>query len=201
MRERPISFNSDMVRAILAGAKTQTRRPVKPRKDINFGCELSPGELAGEINRGGDYQNCPFGQPGDRLWVRESGRVEKIGYSGEWAADIRYSADSALREVILPRRIVTPNGPPSWAMGCRGIPNGIFREAARIHLEIVSVRVERLEDITIADAQAEGFPGHGAIIPFIQTWERIYGRRGFGCDAKPWLWVIEFRRVTATEAK
>jgi hypothetical protein len=82
MKEKPILMSGPMVRAILAGAKTQTRRPVKPCKDVNFGCELSPGEIAGEVNRG-DYQNCPYGQPGDRLYVA----VPLPGYDGRYCID------------------------------------------------------------------------------------------------------------------
>lgn len=75
MRERPIIFNADMVRAVLDGRKTQTRRAVKfPLRDKNFGCELSGNELAGEVSSG-NYRNCPFGAVGDRLWVRETWSV------------------------------------------------------------------------------------------------------------------------------
>ncbi len=71
MKERPILFSAPMVRALLDGRKTQTRRIVKPRKDRELGVPLAPCELAGEVN-GGNYDNCPYGAPGDRLWVRET---------------------------------------------------------------------------------------------------------------------------------
>lgn len=72
MKERPILFNAEMVQAILSGRKTQTRRVIKlPLIDKNMGCELSGNELAGEVSAG-DYRNCPLGQPGDQLWVRET---------------------------------------------------------------------------------------------------------------------------------
>ena len=70
MTERPILFRAPMVRAILDGTKTQTRRVVKPCKDLDIGCELAPCELAGEVNAG-DYINARY-QPGDRLWLRET---------------------------------------------------------------------------------------------------------------------------------
>jgi len=211
MREHPIPFNADMVRAILAGAKTQTRRPLKhqPPEETNFVDMLSGGDgktfyaWGPECDRlpNAPTWSCPLGQPGDRLWVREPGRVVNISQTEEESVyfTVEYLADKARRGFHLPERFdpQETNVWPSWVKEGRGIPNGIFREAARIHLEIVNVRVERLEDITIADAQAEGFAGHGAIIPFIQSWERIYGHRGLGCDAKPWLWVIEFKRTEA----
>ncbi len=73
MKERPILFSAPMVRALLDGSKTQTRRVVKPRRDIGLGCDLAPHEIAGEINKG-SFLNSPYGQPGDRLWVRETWR-------------------------------------------------------------------------------------------------------------------------------
>ena len=72
MTERGMIFNSEMVRAILDGRKTQTRRPIKfPFKDRNLGCELSGNELAGELSAR-NYLNSPFGKQGDRIWVRET---------------------------------------------------------------------------------------------------------------------------------
>jgi hypothetical protein len=76
VKERPIIFSAPMVRAILAGTKTQTRRVLKPRKDQYIGCELAPCELAGEINSG-DYTNAKV-EPGNRLWVRETCRAHEI---------------------------------------------------------------------------------------------------------------------------
>ena len=77
-KERPILFSAPMVRAILDGSKTQTRRVVKPCRDMNVGCALAPNEIAGEINAG-SYENAKYGQPGDRLWVRES-----LGFDSEY---------------------------------------------------------------------------------------------------------------------
>lgn len=72
MKERGMIFNAEMVRAILDGRKTQTRRPVKfPVLDKNLGCELAGNELAGELSAG-NYLNSAFGKPGDRIWVRET---------------------------------------------------------------------------------------------------------------------------------
>lgn len=199
MRERPIPFTADMVRAILDGRKTQTRRPVNPQL-------TQLGWNEGWFYKGYYWTKpgaCPFGKPGDSLWVREPGRVVTVpcdddgeGQCVQQYLVIEYLADKARSAHIpIPERF---EHWPAWVAKRQGIPNGIIREAARLFLEIVSVRVERLEDITIADAQAEGFSGHGAIIPFIQTWSRVYQHRGFGCDAKPWVWVLEFKRVEAS---
>ncbi|MDO9596701.1 MAG: hypothetical protein Q7J47_03175 [Azoarcus sp.] len=187
-------FSAAMVRAILAGTKTQTRRAVKPRNDRAFGCALAPHELSGEINVG-DYTNSAYGQPGERLWVREAYRTEK--------------AYDRIKPSLLPvadtgRTLAVPfwydadlggrlGGLPGLQPGkCRP---GMFmpRAASRILLEITAIRVERLQDISHADAMAEGVAWDDAVHDYSTLWEQINGRGSWA--ANPWVWVIEFRRA------
>jgi len=159
MTERPILFSAPMVRALLAGTKTQTRRMVKPCKDLSVGCELAACELAGEVNAG-DYSNAKY-RPGDRLWVRETCIAEELpdGLDG-----VRYLAD----EAFIPIQS-TSEAADRWLdlrfYGKRQSPVApvktvpaihMPRWASRITLEVTGVRVERLQDISEADALAEG---------------------------------------------
>lgn len=191
MKERGMIFNGEMVRALLDGRKTQTRRPVKfPFYDKNMGCLLSGNELAGEINAG-NYWNSPLGKPGDRIWVRETWTPESVdAEEGRYAPDYRVMA----------------NGQPvdgKWTPAIH-----MPRWASRILLEVTDVRVERLNAISQADAIAEGAPpSHPSIdcvsqeygFPdfsrswFGQTWQHIYGEESW--QDNPWVWVIEFKRV------
>lgn len=190
MKERPILFSGSMVRAILAGTKTQTRRPVK----LNPSGRAILGGRNWHLDDPECVLACPYGQPGVRLWVRETWAHHPCGGTlrlppGEghaWGNPIYLATFGAGIKPVC-------EGFTPWRPSIH-----MPRWACRLVLEIVSVRVERLEDITIADAQAEGFSGHGAIIPFIQTWSRMYQHRGFGCDAKPWVWVVEFKRAEAS---
>lgn len=194
MRERPILFSAPMVRALLAGTKTQTRRVVKPCKDHFWGCELAPHELAGEAN-GGDYDNCPYGVPGDRLWVRET--FAKIdGQTQPWIeTDYRatYTHGDRLGDTLGVKKRWTPS-------------IHMPRAASRILLEITGVRVEKLQDISEADAWAEGCSADAdggqrsaaAADPtardwYADLWEQINGTGAW--DANPWVWVIEFTGV------
>ncbi len=196
MKERPILFSAPMVRAILAGTKTQTRRVVKPRRDLHIGCELAPCELAGEVNAG-DYFNAAF-QPGDHLWVREthtfcprSSRL-KIWLHTPEEARVVYGADDVwLSGPYGPHK---PKMRPSIHMP---------RWASRITLEVTGVRVERLKNISETDAIAEGAPWAACGAPqegshqvgFAHLWESINGPGSW--DTNPWVWVIEFRRVAS----
>ena len=205
MKERPILFQADMVNAILDGRKTQTRRIVKPTKDRNgSGCQLAPCEIAGEVN-GGDYALCPYGQPGDRLWVREN--FLYLMHGDVTAGDIKYCAS------IDSRSAAGSKNPGYWWRKRPSIH--MPRWASRITLEIVSVRVERLQDISEADAMAEGIepPENGtyrdygvklednegydycktAVDSYRTLWQQINGPDSW--DANPWVWVVEFRRV------
>ena len=196
MTDRPILFSAPMVRAILAGTKTQTRRALKvqpldvlPMKGEKFGkewvglmtCDPKPGET---------IFRCKFGVPGDRLWVRENGwerpeRTPKMMRDGAdtWSpyyfdADGYGEADAAqFKEWGFKRR-------PSIHMP---------RWASRITLEITGIRVERLQVISDEDAIAEGMPIDDAKHDYMGLWNKINGAGSYA--ANPWVWCISFRRV------
>jgi hypothetical protein len=206
MKERPILFNGPMVRALLDGSKTQTRRLVNPAPEMVTDIGMKPwsGDPAALMNlltQAG--RRCPYGQPGDRLWVRESwhqrGKWRLPAFpeadwdDAYWAGttDVLYAADAARPE-----------------RGWRGRPSiHMPRWASRILLEITGVRVERLQDISEADARAEGVTiedrhmrGYcaGEFLPpsiraYSDLWKSING--GGSWDANPWVWAVEFQRV------
>ncbi|OUE60126.1 hypothetical protein AZ012_004419 [Citrobacter amalonaticus] len=189
-------FNGEMIRAILDGGKTQTRRPVKvPHIDKDAMCELSGNELAGEL-LAGNYRNSPHGKPGDRIWVRET-----------WA---RYNIDQDSHDMAYR---ATP--PADWPEEGRWRPSiHMPRWASRLTLEITGVRVERLNGISETDAEAEGIDMEAlfdaqdcydciadqnmtgrptATGAFKYLWESIYGEESW--KSNPWVWVIEFKVV------
>lgn len=210
MKERPILMSAPMVRAILSGTKTQTRRVVKPQPYLST---LNPPNFedkkVGEIficpdlfdpktsvfveyEGGGRYHNmgsdvfarkhCPYGQPGDRLWVREAFAFCCEDKFGPVQDSIIFRADE---------------GNADWKHGWRPSIH-MPRAASRILLEIVSVRVERLHEISEADAIAEGCPSgsYGAYYPvdnYARLWESINGPESW--ESNPWVWVVEFRRL------
>ncbi len=200
MRERPILFSGPMVRAILEGRKTVTRRPIKPSMrsaDIQFELQQEadgswhPYHIFDEsrFDRSGTEHPilCPYGQPGDRLWVRESTSEEVIGSQSV----TRYTADGAIS-----------NHPWWYSKGaCPSIH--MPRWASRILLEITDVRVERLQDITYEQAMAEGIDAHPsgffgngcttAAGAFHELWESINGAGSW--DANPMVWAISFKRI------
>lgn len=192
MKERPILFSAPMVRAILAGTKTQTRRAAKPRRNPSLldgswsdGYVLDPG------NREWLMRDCPYGEPGDRLWVKETFRDARDFGAGRVL--YRASGDTA----------------------CGWKPS-IFmpRELSRLTLDVADVRLERLQDISDRgpqnDCTAEGVFHCGMDVPsyeewsasgfrssekymYRQLWESINGAGSW--DANPWVWVVEFRRA------
>jgi hypothetical protein len=212
VKERPILFQGAMVRALLAGTKTQTRRTVKPQ----FGPDAEPEEMCATSSEGwqmaghsgrwwdvceADDQRairCPYGQPGDRLWVRETWRYREIGEGKhrELGAYV-YRSTENVDGFVEPWK-------PSIHMP---------RAASRILLEVTGVRVERLQAISDADAAAEGCPCYvcGRTMDgrseddchcfhrkadardYRDLWESINGDGSW--DANPWVWVVEFRRV------
>lgn len=207
MKERPINFNDEMVRAILEGRKTQTRRIVNPQPKVIHALHGDASITTNQIFRRGDNRvHCPSGQVGDRLWVREC-----FGACNSYVPHIFYRADGE-----------APNPEFKWKPSIH-----MPRRASRITLEITSVRVERLQDISEDDAQAEGLealtkdggrtvkygipdrdglPGDDDIgwswcdwsydprEAFAKLWSLINGPDSW--DSNPWVWVIEFKQVT-----
>ena len=225
MKEHPILMNSAMVRATLAGTKTQTRRIIKlppaPAALGEWQASTIGGENGGRTAAGnevplqaviwhtrtGKTLSCPHGAHGDQLWVRETfGYVSPDEHQRPHSeCNIEYRADLAPD---------CTDRPGSWPVGeCAGAPERprwrpsihMPRAASRILLEIVSVRVERLNDCSDADARAEGTPGGHGVIPsynynatpsehYSHLWESINGAGSWASN--PWVWVIVFKRVT-----
>lgn len=209
-KERPILFSSEMVREILDGRKTQTRRVMKPQPDrVVSGLERRITAAGNWLwgNRIGSLieatsRKCPYGQPGDLLWVRETWQTwqvfddikptqmpaEKMKHGINYLASDK-AWDSKVRPSIFM---------PRWA--------------SRITLRVKNVRVERVQDISEDDIWAEGidpvtvdsggFTPWGESIdiqdyhrPFIDLWDSINAKRGYSWESNPWVWVVEFEVV------
>ncbi len=189
MKERPILFSGPMVRAILEGRKTQTRRVIKPQPEkcgdntVRFkGMTMAPSSV---------HYNCPYGQPGDRLWVRETWRADVEGETG--AVGIQYRADNHFEDFAGDSRVVEiMRGSDNWRPSIH-----MPRWACRLLLDVKSVRVERLQDISNDDTAAEGVSGYTnkRRVDFIQLWDSLNEKRGYGWETNPWVWVIEFERA------
>ena len=203
VKERPILFSAPMVRAILDGKKTQTRRilkkqPTAPATMLNFSkpsvaCwAIWPGPNPDpEDGRHPDH-GCkfPFGVVGERLWVREAFLPQECVCQSAPAAErgpCQYCNGTGKRAVYKADATCADD------QKCCGYTSPIFmpRWASRITLEITGVRVKRLQDISEADAKAEGFEYREH---FIRLWDKINGYESF--TANPWVWVIEFKRIT-----
>lgn len=197
MKERGMIFNGEMVRAILDGRKTQTRRIMKNQPAGDY-----PDTPALIRSVGGGFQwyghygessifNCPLGAVGDHIWVRET-----------WAEAGASAPDLKLYRANYPAHVPThyENVPPADEI--RWTPSiHMPRWASRLTLEITGVRVERLRDLSEDDAKSEGItPSSGGVLPgweyrinFRDLWVSIYGADNW--EANPWVWVIEFKRI------
>ncbi|MBK6854659.1 MAG: hypothetical protein IPG93_24575 [Burkholderiales bacterium] len=220
MKERPILFSAPMVRALLEGTKTQTRRPVKPQPPadapliyvgryapalIDRRGEMYPGEdvFGAEFDDGSDGAwciKCPYGAPGDRLWVKETIRLLPEFEPESEHAVSEFSADGEITKA------------DAWPWKRRVLPSiHMPRGLSRITLEITEVRVERLCRISDDDARAEGvektsqrgWRDYGLDLPnaqphapgsFASLWGSINGIGSW--SANPWVWVLTFKRVT-----
>lgn len=206
MKERGMIFNAEMVRAILDGRKTQTRRPVKNVRPDNC-LTIHPATAT----RNGAHTHvmdapkhglCPFGAVGDRIWVRETFgwqiRRDPLGGTGEFRV-YRATTPDAVRYQTASGEAAPMKWVPSIHMP---------RRASRITLEITDIRVERLNNISYDDAISEGIkqewtcidPGLGSYAhkndvqdDYETLWKSIYGEESWA--ANPWVWVIEFKRV------
>jgi hypothetical protein len=213
MTERPILFSAPIIRALLDGRKSQTRRLVKaPLHEPLMEPAFAPGI---GIWRGADGSKvrCPYGAPGDRLWVKEGlmrgpPYYELVGAPGpecgscDESPTIEYASDGATVGFVDP---ACGWEPYRWAWKRARLPSiHMPRWASRITLEIVSVRVERLQDVSEEDARAEGVEpapfckagrptGLEHVEAFENLWSDIHGPGSW--EASPWVWVVEFRRV------
>jgi len=193
MTERGMIFNAEMVRAILDGRKTQTRRIMKVQP--SSGVRTSPFVKSGFEDGHGKVLSCPFGQPGDRIWVREAFRVMSCATD---VARLMYKASerNSFTESTSTVPVASCTKQPSqkWTPSIH-----MPRWASRITLEITDVRVERLNSISDTDANAEGVSADQlspARYVFGSLWQSIYGADNpQSWQANPWVWVIEFRRV------
>lgn len=199
IREKGLIFNSEMVRAILDGRKTQTRRPIKWKQtrftEIGEREDGSKWPWSEDAEHACDFWHpCPFGAVGDRIWVRETwnkyGGLLTYRADHDWIDDMR-------KETVCTAKWVPSIHMPRWA--------------SRILLEITDVRVERLNAISEEDARAEGIidggclncgepepcgcanPEPDATDAFAYLWQSIYGQENW--NASPWVWVISFKRV------
>jgi len=204
IKERPILFSAPMVRAILEDRKTVTRREVKKRAALDC---LAAGFEPAFLALPGNADLCPYGRPGDRLWVRETTEADYDTTNG--AVLSRYAADG---EPVLYAGCGDPeyNGSVAhWNYPRKSRPSiHMQRWAGRILLEITAVRVERLQDISRADIRAEGLqcppelasddvsPNYRDWYPaaWRELWESINGADSW--TTNPWVWVVEFKRVT-----
>ena len=219
MAEKPILFSGEMIRAILDGRKTQTRRVIKD-KTFYFGDfavqlqRMSKNDMS--LVTGNDFIKCPYGQVGDFLWVRET-----------WAC---IGAEHVKPSKIAPGYSVNykaDNDPENWRVEKWRPSIFMPRWASRITLKITNVRVERVQDISQDDAKAEGiarnwlgadcppeyenewmnytpndeegFPCYSPTESFQTLWDSINEKRGFGWDVNPWVWVVEFEKTEVSE--
>ena len=213
MKERGMIFNGEMVRAILDGRKTQTRRPIKWKQtrftEIGEREDGSKWPWSEDAEHACDFWHpCPFGAVGDRIWVREAFRVHSRATD---VATLVYKASERNSWTEQTRRVPVavcnkPATPEKWTPSLH-----MPRWASRILLEITDVRVERLNAISEEDARAEGIidggclncgepepcgcanPEPDATDAFAYLWQSIYGQESW--NANPWVWVIEFKRV------
>ncbi len=221
IKERPILFSGPMVRAILEGRKTVTRRAMKVQPhdgamvtvehfnttvtDRHGNQDAGPEVFGAWWSDGECSLTCPYGQPGDRLWVRETWGIEMLagyseegGYSSEY--ELRYRADDSEREIS-----VAAGEPDPW-LKLYDSQRGEWRPsihmpraACRMVLEITDVRVERLQDISTEQIIAEGpsttLREHDAEVELRKQWRELWESTGGDWDTNPWVWVVEFKRI------
>ena len=264
IRERPILFSGEMVRAILDGGKTQTRRIVKLPKELPqdvFEYDHIPEGHFSIVSRHGKFSvihwesdhaesiplHCPY-VPGEHLWMREAWRIASLPV--DECPAIQYRADDSIewRDPLDPiydwdlkyedwfERMnlqliedceqagleVNINEEMAYTWDWNSIPTRwrpsihMPRWASRITLEVTSVRVERIQDISRKDVEAEGLPPHsqtgrvelwtdqnnvfcGPLKAFAVAWDSLNAKRGYSWELNPWVWVVEFRQIQTRE--
>ena len=220
MKERPIIFSNEMVQAILDGRKTQTRRVVKEQPNrVRYNNIVYKGKYGWEDEHGRRLLNL-YGEPGDRLWVREKWRI--VGWGGE-TYQIQYSDGTILEEpgdsseydedaymklfeqcdkectdagleLDDDDYYIFKDGviPTRWRS-----PIHMPRWASRITLEITDFWAQRVQEISFYELQQEGMQGEltKAVKEYIRLWDSLNEKRGYPWSSNPWAWVIEFERL------
>jgi hypothetical protein len=208
MKERPILFKGAMVRAILEGRKTQTRRVINPQplpyicgRDGKAFMAHNPTHylngdtawtvISRDVANGHNVDTrCKLGMPGDRLWVRETWKPLSFGWcqtKGD-VVRVRYAADMAepvMRATEDQYDATHPGRTSAWKPSIH-----MPRWASRIMLEITGIRAERLQTISLDDARAEGVETTDR---FAALWTDTYGTESWNAD--PWVWVLEFAQA------
>lgn len=216
MKEYPILFSGEMVQAILDGRKTQTRRVIKDQPALPYlWNKVSPNgfQMWTSNPQQGEKGNtelrlCPYGAPGDRLWVRETWRAVELDNGND---GILYKADNHFKSI--------ENSQAAADLWCDAYADrkygnkwrpSIFmpRWASRIALAVTDVRVERLQEISEEDAIAEGLQKEVISVgyqndsvtlragpKFVYLWDKINSDRGYSFESNPWVWVISFKVV------
>lgn len=211
MTEKPIIFNDAMVRAILDGRKTQTRRVAK----LNDAGRVSRGGKQWHVDDPDAARACPYGEPGDLLWVRETW-APSWTYGGDYPCVLyKATGDGYIGSEQYPARgvisskfgIHSGEADASASNTVRWRPSvHMPRWASRITLEITDVRVERLQEISPNECIAEGAwkiedralgRSGEALDAFRNLWDALNAKRGHSWETNPWVWVIEFKRVEA----
>ncbi|HEU0077665.1 MAG TPA: hypothetical protein VFQ76_08460 [Longimicrobiaceae bacterium] len=220
MKERPILFSGEMVRALLDGRKTQTRRLVTPQPFSNgrwvkelgdivcyndylppdaFMWQRRPGVVLSNYEDDWTNECCPYGQPGDRLWVRETWGLQVPGDLTDWHRGTVRAMSRPLEHWRLEYAADWgPNQDASYWRPSIHMP----RWASRITLEVTSVRVERLQDISGEDVKAEGVVFDEMFSKqdhFARLWDSLNGKRA-PWESNPWVWVVSFARVKPSRA-
>jgi len=230
MKEKPILFNGEMVRAILEGRKTQTRRVMEVQPVHEDGGYWWPNRKdwkvswAAEDSTAADLPNfkvepatewflennkCRYGKPGDQLWIRETCWIAKKRFSHDDDNNC-VDPDGDGRQVGYDASMSGEGRSVAKDYGVSKYPSiHMPRWASRIQLEIVNVRVERVQDISHDDALAEGVIPYTkntmklvsdknaspACLAFEALWDSINAAKGMGWEANPFVWVIEFRKL------
>ncbi len=203
-KERPILFSGPMVQAILDGRKTQTRRAIK----LNHSGRAARAGRNWHLGDPNADKACPYGAPGDRLWVRETWAIG-VSTGNSW-----HSEDGRIKAMAEPQRYQRSYSADGKEGFCGKWRPSIFmpRWASRITLEITEILVQRLQEISEEDAKAEGAMFHDgrgighsgwrhdfkdvhtdARSSFMSLWESINGIGSW--SANPWVWCVSFKRV------
>ena len=196
MKEKPITFRTDMVQATLAGNKTNTRRVIKPQpKHIQI---LINGKIETSFDGGFDcdvkYIKCPY-EIGQTVWVRETFckflAEHVIGSKYVYKANIRFKDSENIRQEYI------KCGYPYQWKSSRYMP----RKAARLFLKITNIRIERIQDISVSDILKEGIPAApykdtiALKMAFVNLWDSINKKRGYGWDLNSYIWVYDFEVI------